>query len=145
MTAPAIIEIEVASEARWQRRWRLVGPQVDVLVLHATPQALDEHVVQPTTTTVHADRHVVRLEYARERLRRELGALVGVEDLGCSVTRQRLLERLDAERAIERVRDPPREHAPRASIQQASRVFATSIIQLGLLLTSAILDKAVLP
>jgi len=34
------------------------------------------------------------------------------------------------------------EQAP--SIQQASRVFAASIIQLGLLLTSAILDKAVL-
>ena len=46
-----------------------------------------------------------------ERLARELAALVRVEDLRARVRLQGLLQRLGAETAVERVRQPPRQHA----------------------------------
>src|SRR5215470_7865708 len=55
--------------------------QVDVFVLQAAPQALDEHVVHPAAAAVHRDLDTGAFERAGEGHAGELAALVGVEDL----------------------------------------------------------------
>jgi len=112
MTAAVVVEVEVGAELAARLGEGLVGFQVDVVVLHAPPQALDEDVIQPAAATVHADLDVVVTEHAREALTGELCALVGVEDQRRVVTFQGLCERLDAEGGVEGVGKLPGEHPP---------------------------------
>ena len=81
VTAPGVVEAEVAGQSCPKLGGRFVGPQVHVLVLDATPQTLDEHVVHPSALAIHAYRNGVALEHVGERLTGELGPLVGIEDL----------------------------------------------------------------
>ena len=81
VTAPGVVETEVAGQSCPKLGGRFVGPQVHVLVLDAAPQTLDEHVVHPSALAIHADRDGVTLEHVGERVRGELAPLVGIEDL----------------------------------------------------------------
>ncbi len=69
----------------------VVGSQVDLLVLDAAPQALDEHVVAPCALAVHADRNAVAGEGAGECRTGELRTLVRVEYVRLAVTGQNIL------------------------------------------------------
>jgi len=73
-----------------------ISMQIDLLILQAAPQPLDEDVVHTATFAVHADRNAAMLEHAGEFGADELAALIGVEDLGPAVPGQRLLKSLDA-------------------------------------------------
>ena len=75
MRSSAVVETEVAGQRRVEFSGRLVGMQIDILVLDAAPQPLDEHVVNPASFAVHANRHVVGVERLGERLGGELAAL----------------------------------------------------------------------
>ncbi len=55
--------------------------QVRLLVLQAAPQPLDEHVVQPAASAVHANACAGVVEHIGKCGAGELTALVGVEDL----------------------------------------------------------------
>lgn len=79
------MELEVASTADPEFSGRLVGALVNVFVLHAAPQPLDNHVVDPAAFPIQADRHVVVFEDLGERISSRLRALVSVEDLGRTV------------------------------------------------------------
>ena len=81
VTAPGVVETEVAGQSCPKLGGRFVGPQVHVLVLDAAPQTFDEHVVHPSALAIHADRNGVVLEHVGERFTGELGPLVGIEDL----------------------------------------------------------------
>ena len=122
MPPPTVKVVEIGSDLAPGLGHTLVGLQVHLLVLEAPPQPLDEHVVQPATFSVHRDRYTVLFEYARKGLRRELGTLVGVEDLRSAVGEDGLLEGLDAEAALHRVREPPREHAPAVPVDDGDQV-----------------------
>ncbi len=80
MRPARIVEREVSGEALVGLRHRVVGVEVDLLVLHALPEALDEEVVPPGTLPVHAEGDTVRLNQIDEGGAGELAALVGVED-----------------------------------------------------------------
>jgi hypothetical protein len=54
MNPAAIAEIEIASQPSLQVASVLVAAQVDVLVLHAAPEAFYEHVVDPAPFAAHA-------------------------------------------------------------------------------------------
>jgi len=105
MRAGGVVELEVAGELLLRLGHAVVCVQIDMLVLHAPPQSLDEHVVHPSALAVHADLHVVILEHLGELDAGELASLVGVEDLRWAV----LGERFDAE---------IRGHADRHSVRQ---------------------------
>jgi hypothetical protein len=74
----------------------VVCPDVHLLVLHCAPEALDEHVVAPRALSVHADGDAVSYEKLRERITRELAALIRVEDFRSAMEPQSLIDRLDA-------------------------------------------------
>jgi len=52
MRAPSVVELEVLREAGSSLAAVLVGVQVDLFVLDAAPQPLDEHVVDPAAFRV---------------------------------------------------------------------------------------------
>ena len=96
MRTQTIIKIEIAAKRGARLADAVVGAQIDLFVLHRFPQPLDKHVVVPCALAVHADLDVVFDQHAGEVFAGELAALVGVEDVGLAVFRQRLLQRLDA-------------------------------------------------
>src|SRR4051794_5057579 len=55
--------------------------QVNLFVLHGSPQPFDENIVQSSPPSIHADQDVLCLQPARESVAGELRSLVGVEDL----------------------------------------------------------------
>jgi hypothetical protein len=79
--SPDIVEVKIPSQGCLRLGDRIVGPQIDFLVLHAFPQPLDEDVVAQATLAVHADLDAVFLEQPGEFQAGELAALVSVEDL----------------------------------------------------------------
>src|SRR3990172_4963064 len=92
---PRIIKIEINRKRCFQLPHRLVSVEIDILVLDAAPQSFDEHIVDPTPLAVHAYAHALGLQRLGEVIGGELAALVGVEDLGVAVARERLLQGLD--------------------------------------------------
>jgi hypothetical protein len=103
-------------------RTGFVGVEIDFFVLERLPESLDEDVVALGDFAVHADPDVVTLEHVDEVGGGELASLIGVEDLRRAVERDRLLDRLDAEIGRERVREPPRQNAARASIHEHEEI-----------------------
>ncbi len=106
--------VEVFAERGVELAAVLEGVDVDALVFHASPQALDEDVVVTTPAAVHVDLDAMALEDAGEGIAGELAALIGVEDLGRTVFRQRFVERTDTEGGtrVDRSRKSARHHRP---------------------------------
>src|SRR5512144_3074961 len=98
MWSPAAVATYVAADRSAGLADAFVCPQIHLLIFDAAPQPLDEHVVLPSSFAVHADRNAVVGEHGREGRACELRTLVGIEDVGLAVTRQGILQRLDAER-----------------------------------------------
>ena len=94
MLALLIVEIEPGANTGFGLGHTRIGVEVDLLVFEASPQPLDEDVVHAPALAVHADFDPVILQGAGEIVAGELTALVGIEDLGTAVARERLLERL---------------------------------------------------
>ena len=62
------------------------GLEIDAFILQRAPQPLDEHIVHPAASTIHAEADLGVLQYGGEGEAGELAALVGVEDVGGAVT-----------------------------------------------------------
>src|SRR5262245_33074649 len=111
MGSASVVEVEVAVDSGPRLDKVRVSSQVDLLVLQRTPEPFDEDVVDTAALAIHADLHSRRQQDGRERRRRELRALVRVEDSWPAKAAQRLLQRLHAQPGVQRVRQPPRQHA----------------------------------
>ena len=117
-----IVKIEIIRKRGFQLTHRLVGVQIEVLVLDASPQPLDEHIIDPTPLAVHAHAHALGLQRLGEVIGGELAALVGVEDLEGTVARERLLQGLDTEIRAHRIADPNAQHLAAVEIQDRHQV-----------------------
>src|SRR6516165_7076868 len=106
----ALVEVDVAAERSSRLVDAVIGPQIHLLVFDTAPEALEEHVIAPRASAVHADRNLVLDQDVGEGVTRELAALVRVEDLRIAMTGQRLLQRLDAECRLHRDRHAPRQN-----------------------------------
>lgn len=93
--ARGVVEAEESLQPGCRVGDRVVGIQVDLLVLDTAPQPFDEHDVELTALAVHADTDAGLLEPADELTAGELTALVGVEDLRRPETPQGLVQRGD--------------------------------------------------
>lgn len=105
MRTTGVVEGEVAPDAGGRDGHRLVAVQVDLLVLERAPEPLDEDVVAPAAFPIHADRDAVVLEQPGEVGARKLCALIRVEDRRPAIAGDGLLDRREAEGAVERDRD----------------------------------------
>ena len=117
-----VVELHVAFNPGLQLDHRPVVVEVDVLVLQASPEALDEDVVQSSVHAVHADFYMVSFENGDEGIRGELAALVRVEDRRNPVKRDCLLKSRYAELSVEGVRNSPGEYLPRVEVDNRREI-----------------------
>jgi hypothetical protein len=122
MRATSIVKVEISPDRLARVRHAVVGAEIDLLVFDGPREALDEHIVPPRALAVHADTDLVPGQHAHEGLARELRALIRVEDLRPAVTRQRFLERRDAERRFHRDRHAPRQNTAREPLEHDRQV-----------------------
>src|SRR5262245_29838483 len=116
MRSPCVVEGDVAVDRLPCLADAVIGVQIDFLVLDGSPEALDEDVVSPCALAVHADRDAVVDQHAGEFGTGELAALIGIEDLRAAVFCNGLLDSIDAERSLHRVRQPPGQGASKSSL-----------------------------
>jgi hypothetical protein len=75
-----IVELEILRKAAPSGTRRVVVRQVDLLIFHRTPEALDEDVIDGAALTVHADLNVAREEAVEVAQAGEVAPLVAVPD-----------------------------------------------------------------
>ena len=96
--------------------------EIDAFVFERPPESLDHDVVHPAPFAVHRDFDVGILQYAGERIAGKLAALIGVEDFRLAETAERLLQRLNAELRMHRVRQAPAQHFPRRPVHDRDEI-----------------------
>ena len=117
-----IVEMEVFGKRGTRFRDRFVGLEIDLFILDAAPEPLDEDVVPPVSLAVHADVDMVGLQDVGEGIGRELGPLVRVEYLRGAVTLDSLFQGLDAGVWLECHRESPRQHCPGGPVHDGDEI-----------------------
>ena len=107
MWAAGVVEADVAPDRGAGLGHAGIGPQVGLLVFDGPPEPLDEDVIPPSPFSVHADLDFPARQHLDELGRRELAALIRVEDFRLAVVRQRLFDSFNAEVGLQRDRHPP--------------------------------------
>jgi len=69
--------------------------QIDPFVFHRFPQALDEHIILPCSTPVHAELATLFLDRLHKLMRGELAALVGIHNLRLAMAIECFLHHID--------------------------------------------------
>jgi len=110
MWAMVVVEGDPPPDAGSCLRAGLPSVQVDAFILQGPPKALDEGVVETAPLSVHRDPGADPFQSVGPGKGRELAALVGIHDLGRAELVDRLVQRLDAEVGLQRVRYPPSQH-----------------------------------
>src|SRR3954467_2108990 len=126
MRPPSVVVADPLPQSGPQRRAGLECMEVYTLVLQAAPQPLNKYIIHPPPPPVHGNTHIRRSQNVSKPRRGELAALIGVEDLGFAKPLQSLLQRLNAEIRIHRVRDPPRQHLARGPIHYRNQIQKTA-------------------
>ena len=96
--------------------------QIDLFVFDALPEPFYEDVVTPASCAVHADLDAVVFQEPRKLKAGELAPLVGVENVRCASTGDRLLYGFQAEVGGQRIGQPPRQHPPTCPIQDGEQI-----------------------
>jgi len=96
--------------------------QIDPLVLHRPPQALNEDVVVATTAPIHADLDAMIQQHPGERFTGELRPLIGIEDARLGESDKSFAEGLNAEPHRQGVRQTPRQNPPCRPIDDRNQI-----------------------
>jgi hypothetical protein len=126
MRSGLVVEHQIAFHALMRSPNRLVGVQIHLLVFDTFPASFHTHVIPPATFSVHAHLNAVVGQEPRELLAGELASLVGVEDLGAAILRERLPHCVETEVRRQRVGEPPRQHAATRPVQDGEEIDEAS-------------------
>ena len=85
MTPTVVIILDVVPDSLPQKRHIVLRVDVDVLRLDGTPETLYPDIVLASPTSVHADLDAKSLTGGQPQAARILAALVGVDDLRCTM------------------------------------------------------------
>ena len=96
--------------------------EIHALVFHTAPETLDEHVVTPRATPVHAELAAPGQQNVGELRCSELTALVGVDDLRRAVAQERLLNHLFGMAGLQRDCHLVRQHLAAGHIHHRRQV-----------------------
>ena len=101
-----IIEEEVVGQSPAEVGDRLVKVEVEILIFDRSPQSFDEDVVECSAASIHTDGNVLPFQLAGVPRGGELGALIGVKDLGLR-DGEGLIEGIDTEIDLQCVGQSP--------------------------------------
>ena len=96
--------------------------QKDLLILHGPPQPFDENVVSPGPAAVHAEPAAPVFHCLDGLVRGKLAALVGVDDLGCAVSGERLLQNSDRVAGLQGDGNSSSQHLSAGPVQYRGQV-----------------------
>ena len=82
MPPPAVVKLEIDLEFLPSLTNRVVRFEIDFFILDAFPETLHENVVHPPPFSIHADEDSSGYKSLGKLIRRELTALVCVENPG---------------------------------------------------------------
>lgn len=116
-----VVVIEIGTDGGMEFRAGGEVAWVDQFVFDGAPKAFDEDVVESPSATVHADEDVAILERTQEIARGELGALVGVEDIG-NTPAKGAVEGGEAQGGIDSIGDVPTEHKAAEPVDHGGQV-----------------------
>ena len=105
-----VVEGDPSANAGLGLRAGLPSVQIDALILQGPPEALNEDVVEAAPLAVHRYPGADPFQPVGPGEGRELRALVTVHDLGRAEAVNRLVEGLDTEVRLQRVRDALGQH-----------------------------------
>jgi len=97
MGPTGVVEADPGDQSLAEGGAGFIGVDVDAFVLQGSPQALDEDVVHPAASSVHADFYSGIPQYGRKSGAGKLASLIRVENLWTAEAGQSLFQRLDAE------------------------------------------------
>ena len=100
----------------------LIGSEIHLLVLDSPPQPFHQDVVKATLPARPADLDLVLPKPCHEVGRRQLAALVRMEDPGLAPTPQGHLQGLQTELRVKAVGELPAEHMPGVKINDGRQV-----------------------
>ena len=122
----SVIEIDVVPNRCSGLSHRIIGLEVDLLILDGSPEAFYEDIVSPTPFAIHADTDVVLLEFFGKGLAGELTTLIGIEDLRCSIAPNGLIYCLQTETGIHGVGESPREDFTAIPVHYSGQIDKSS-------------------
>src|SRR5262245_11923398 len=125
MKALPIVELKISTQARDGLRRGFVITDVDVFVFDASPEPLNEDVVQRPASPIHTDGDLALFENPGERATGELRTLIRVEDLRLRHL-QRSVQRAHTELAFHRCRDFPTEYIARVPVDDRDQISETA-------------------
>ena len=120
---PRVVALEPFRQSIAQGVHGGVLEEIDLLVFHAPPQPLDEDVVHPAPTSVHADFNAQIQQLSRPLGRGELAALVGVENfrnVPCGL--EGVVESFQAKAGFHGVGYRPAKHLARMPVHHRAQV-----------------------
>lgn len=102
-----VVEGDPVPDANPSLRPDFPSVQIDAFVLPRPPEAFDEDVVDAPALAIHRDPGADLFQPVGPGEGPELRPLIGVHDLGRAERVDRLVQRLDADLSLQRVRCPP--------------------------------------
>ena len=123
---PSIVELEVSPERGPGPTDRFIAYEIHLLVLESSPPAFDEGIVPPASFAVHGGADTIDFEQVGKSLRSELRALIGSEDLRCTIVVDGFLGRCQAGCCAQNIRYPPGQHLAGIPIDDHSQIDKTS-------------------
>lgn len=76
MWPPSIVEAQITTDRLAGFADPAVGAEVNLLIFHRAPQALDHHIVAPGAPAIHADGDFLAQQHAGEGVAGELASVV---------------------------------------------------------------------
>jgi len=122
MRSGLVVKRQVALQPLLGRTDGVVRVQIHLLVFDTSPQPLYKHVVPPAAFAVHADLNPLVFQESRELLAGELTPLVGVEDLGTAILRDRLPHGVETEVRGQRIGEPPGQHPATRPVEHREEI-----------------------
>ena len=105
MRSLGVVPVKVLGDVGPSCCHTVIGHQVHPLVLHAAPQPLDKHVVPPGPLAIHGELTALLENGHGEFFRRELTALIGVDDFWLAELGKRFLNDLPGMARLQRNSD----------------------------------------
>ena len=122
MRATSVVPVEERGETALLLESIGRRAQIDPLVLHRPPQALNEDVVVATTAPIHADLDAMIQQHPGERFTGELRPLIGIEDARLGESDESLAGGLNREPHRQGVRQTPRQDQPCRPIDERNKI-----------------------
>ena len=122
MLAAVVVELDPIGGKGSEFGYGLIAPQSKLFIFQTPPKPLDEDIIHPATTPVHADLDILLLKLGDPLFSGELTALIRVEDLWFATrAAQRLFQCPNAKGAVHGVADFPSENGPAVPMQLCFR------------------------